>query len=88
MTIDAVVGSPPVDIMPSMLNVPNGANQPNNTDRPGLTYDATHNVDVDFGGCRDGISASCGSWSSATWTFNGTLWTQWSPATSPAGPIG
>jgi len=79
------VGVPPVDVLPGMLNVPNGATQPNNTDRESATYDAAQNQVVDFGGCGSGMSASCTSWNSATWTFDGTHWAKQSPATSPSG---
>jgi YD repeat-containing protein len=86
ITPEAVVGTPPVDVLPGFLNMPNGATQPNSTDRPSSTYDAAQNQVVDFGGCLGGtLSPSCTSWSSATWTFNGTNWTQQTPAASPSG---
>ena len=81
---DAVVGSPPIELLPSMLNVPNTI-QPSGRDRSSSTYDSAHNQVVNFGGCTAGLSASCTAWSNQTHTFDGTHWTLQAPTTSPSG---
>ncbi|MGH9087313.1 MAG: hypothetical protein ACRDYZ_04265, partial [Acidimicrobiales bacterium] len=71
-------------VMPGMLTVPDPT-QPGTVDRPAMTNDATANVDVELGGCVTQASATCTTWSSATWTFDGTKWTKRSPSSSPSG---
>ena len=66
-----------------MLNVPQNV-QPGNVDRPAVTYDASRNRVVDFGGCVGAMSASCSAWSAQTWTFDGSAWS----ASSASGPAG
>jgi len=79
---NAIVGSPPIVLLPSMLNEPQSV-QPNSIDRTVSTYDSTHNQVVDFGGCSSGMSATCTAWSNHTDTFDGSQWTALAPATSP-----
>jgi hypothetical protein len=45
----------------------------------GMAYDALHNSTVLFGGCCD----ASGNFLNETWVWNGTTWTQLSPASSP-----
>jgi uncharacterized protein (TIGR03437 family) len=49
----------------------------------GMTFDAAHSQTVLFGGNPGGTAAGTGATNAETWTFDGTNWTQQSPATSP-----
>jgi hypothetical protein len=56
------------------------SNHPSPRAGASMTYDATRQVIVLFGGCAN---ASCGALLNDTWTWDGSNWTQQSPSATP-----